>query len=164
MAGGCEQSANGVRGLASLYGLVKRLLRAKPQGAFLGETGPLAGLSGKRFARAKGGYRLSSEKASTFQKNESSGREPVPRSFRRPVDRPLRAARQASTAEKTRKVYAKRGIGNSPPFSIARPDSSTSPVTAALVGAVTQHLAASDASDRLLFLGVANFRAARFKT
>jgi SulP family sulfate permease len=41
-------------------------------------------------------------------------------------------------------------LGSSLPFSIAGPDSSTSAVTAALVGAVTQHLAASGASDRLL--------------
>jgi SulP family sulfate permease len=40
--------------------------------------------------------------------------------------------------------------GSSLPFSVAGPDSSTSAVTAALVGAVTQHLAASGASDRLL--------------
>src|SRR5208283_962539 len=41
-------------------------------------------------------------------------------------------------------------IGSSLPFSIAGPDSSTSAVTAALVGAVAQHLAAAGASDRLL--------------
>jgi SulP family sulfate permease len=41
-------------------------------------------------------------------------------------------------------------LGSSLPFSIAGPDSSTSAVTAALVGAVTQHLAASGADDRLL--------------
>jgi SulP family sulfate permease len=41
-------------------------------------------------------------------------------------------------------------LGSSLPFTIAGPDSSTSAVTAALVGAVTQHLAASGASDRLL--------------
>ena len=36
------------------------------------------------------------------------------------------------------------------PFSIAGPDSSTSAVTAALVASVTQHLAVTGASDRLL--------------
>lgn len=41
-------------------------------------------------------------------------------------------------------------IGSSLPFSIAGPDSSTSAVTAALVGAVSQHLAAAGASDLLL--------------
>jgi SulP family sulfate permease len=41
-------------------------------------------------------------------------------------------------------------VGSSLPFSIAGPDSSTSAVTAALVGAVAQHLAAAGASDRLL--------------
>jgi hypothetical protein len=40
--------------------------------------------------------------------------------------------------------------GSSLPITIAGPDSSTSAVTAALVGVVTQHLAASGASDRLL--------------
>jgi SulP family sulfate permease len=40
--------------------------------------------------------------------------------------------------------------GSSLPISIAGPDSSTSAVTAALVGVVAQHLAASGASDRLL--------------
>jgi SulP family sulfate permease len=41
-------------------------------------------------------------------------------------------------------------IRSSLPFSIAGPDSSTSAVTAALVGAMAQHLAAAGASDRLL--------------
>jgi SulP family sulfate permease len=41
-------------------------------------------------------------------------------------------------------------VGSSLPFSIAGPDSSTSAVTAALVGAVIQHLVAAGASDRLL--------------
>jgi sulfate permease, SulP family len=40
--------------------------------------------------------------------------------------------------------------GSSLPISIAGPDSSTSAVTAALVGTVTQHLAAAGVSDRLL--------------
>ena len=41
-------------------------------------------------------------------------------------------------------------LGSTLPFSIAGPDSSTSAVTAALVGSLTQHLAAIGASDRLL--------------
>jgi SulP family sulfate permease len=41
-------------------------------------------------------------------------------------------------------------LGSSLPYSIAGPDSSTSAVTAALVGSVTQHLVAAGASDRLL--------------
>ena len=41
-------------------------------------------------------------------------------------------------------------IGSSLPFSIAGPDSSTSAVTASLVAAVTQHLVAAGAGDRLL--------------